>query len=229
MAKSKKNSNYVTEKTVAAKEKKAEEKLKAKKAKTIKLWAIWGGSAVAFIALIVVILVLSGAFDYNPHVTHHATITLSDGSSFHIDLYGEDAPKTVNNFIALCEKNYFNNMDLHTFANAMLTMGAEKADDGKFGIVGEFENNGIQNKIPMKKGTLVLARGEGYNSGYGQFFILSKKMPSLEGDYAAFGRLSDPSMIKEILSKCTVGDDGTIISGPKIQSITTHSETEHAH
>ena len=226
MAKQKKNSNYVTEKTVAAKEKKLEEKRKAEKNKKIKLAAIWGGAVAGFVALVVLILFLAGAFDYTPTVTKHATVTLSDGSSFHVELYGEDAPKTVNNFVALCESGYFNGKSFLSLTDSALYMGDEKAESNK-GVFGEFSSNGFDNKIPMKKGTLVMSRGEGNNSAYGQFFILEKKMTSLEGDYAAFGRLSDPSFIKELVSKCTIAADGKITNAPTIISITFHAESSH--
>ena len=229
MAKKKKNSNYVTEKTVAAKEKKQEEKLKAEKTKKIKTIAIVSGSVAAFIGLIILILALSGAFDYHPKATQHASVTLSDGTSFHIELYGNDAHETVENFVNLCNKKYFDGKSILSLGDSVLYMGNNVADGGKDGIKGEFAANGVVNNIPMKKGTLIMARGAGNDSAYGQFGILSKNNTSLEGNYAAFGRLSDPSIIKEILKSCTFDENGNVISAPTIQSIEIHSESDHAH
>ena len=229
MAKKKKNANYVTEKTVAAKEKKQEEKLKAEKAKKIKIASIVSASVAAFVGLIMLILALSGAFDYHPKVTHHASVTLSDGTSFHIELYGDDAHESVESFVALCNKGYFNGKSILSLTGSVLYMGDENADGGTNGIKGEFAGNGVENNIPMKKGTLIMARGEGNNSAYGQFGILSKKLPALEGNYAAFGRLSDPSVLKDIIKSCTFDADGNVITAPTIQSISIHSDADHAH
>lgn len=224
MAKQKKNSNYQTDKAIAEKAKKEEQKKKDKQTKTIKITAICIGAAVTFIALVVGILFAVGAFDYSPEATYHATLNLDNGSSLHIELYGEDAPKTVENFIDLAEAGYFDGMYLHTFANGLLYGGSEKADGGSKGIKGEFESNGFENKIPMKKGVICMARGEDKNSAYDQFFILTKNNSSLKGDYAAFGKLTDLDALKDILKSIETDADGSITGNPpKITSISLHA------
>ena len=169
MAKQKKNSNYVTEKTAAAKAEREAAKIKEKKEKTIKIVAISVGSAVLVIGLIIGLLAALGAFSYDPDPTYHATFSFDNGSSLHIELYGNDAPETVKHFIKLCQDGHFNGRSAHSLINGEMFIGMEVADSK--GIKGEFSSNGIENKIPMKKGVVCMARGEDPNSAYGQFFI----------------------------------------------------------
>ena len=105
MAKQKKNSNYSTEKKQAKEAKAAEIKRKEQTAKTVKLVAIWAGGALLLIALVVGLLFALGVFDYVPEATYHASFTFSDGNTIHVELYGNDAPETVEHFIDLCESD----------------------------------------------------------------------------------------------------------------------------
>ena len=223
MAKQKKNSNYVTEKTSAAKaemEAAKEKELKAKKVKTLVLAIV---IPVLAIALIVGILFLTGAFDYDPHPTYHATVTLDNGTSLHIELYGNDAPETVKHFIKLSQENYFNGRSVLSLVDGSLYLGNETADGDKLGIKGEFESNGFDNRIPMRKGVVCMARGDGNNTAYGQFFILTKKNASLKGEYAAFGRMTDTEALDNLLDSLTVNADGSIKDAPKITGISLHA------
>ena len=224
MSKTKKNSNYVTEKTVAAQAEKNAAKLKEQKDKRVKIIAISVAASIAFIALIIGILFATGAFDYSPEATYHATFNFDDGSSLHIELYGHDAPETVKHFIKLCEDGHFNGREAHTFLNNCLYIGKEVA--GSTGIKGEFSSNGVDNKIPMKKGVVCMARGSDYDSAYGQFFILTKNNSSLKGEYAAFGKITDTTALNELLNKILLTEDGTITGSPKITGVSLH-EAHH--
>ena len=119
-------------------------------------------------------------------------------------------------------------MYLHTFAEGLLYGGSEKEDQGNTGIIGEFSSNGVDNKVPMKEGVICMARGEGKDSGYGQFFILTEDNAELFGDYAAFGRLTDTASLEKILSSIKTDSNGKIIDGtaPKILDISRH---DHHH
>ena len=223
MAKQKKNSNYVTEKTSAAKAELEAAKAKEQKTKKIKTLVLAIGIPVLVIALIVGILILTGAFDYDPHPTYHATVTLDNGTQLHIELYGNDAPDTVKNFIKLSQENYFNGRSILSLIDGSLYMGSETADGGKLGIPGEFESNGFNNKIPMKKGVVCMARGDGKNTALGQFFILTKNDSSLKGEYAAFGRLTDTKALDSLIDSLTVNEDGSIKDAPKITGVSLHA------
>ena len=225
MAKQKKNSNYVTEKTIAAKAEREAAKAKDKKNKTIKIVAIAVSASLLFIGLVVGLLIGLGAFDYSPDPTYHATFTFDNGSSLHIELYGNDAPETVKHFIKLCQDGHFNGRSAHSLINGELFVGEEVADAK--GIKGEFKSNGVENKIPMKKGVICMARGSDPNSAYGQFFILTKNDSSLKGEYAAFGKLTDTGAIDSLLKSITVDENGRVSNAPKITNVSLHAAHDH--
>ena len=228
MAKQKKNSNYNTEKRRAAEEQKAEQKRIEKQQKTIKTVAIWAGGTLAVMAIILGTLFAIGMFDYTPEVTYHASFSFSDGSTVHIELYGNDAPETVKSFIDLCESKYFNGMTVRELIGGMMTVGSINADGGDKGIKGEFSQNGVDNKVPMKKGTVILNRGLTYDSGYGQFCILTENKPEFMGKYAAFGRVTDMSVVENMIKKLSVGANGAVdeSSAPRITGVSLH-EAHH--
>ena len=228
MAKQKKNSNYQTEKSLAKKVEKEELKKKQHQAKVVKIVAICAGAVLALAALVVGILFAVGVFEYSPEPTYHATLNIEGHDAIHIELYGEDAPKTVKHFIELAEAGYFDGKYLHTLTDGLLYGGSELADGGVKGIEGEFANNGIENKIPMTKGTVCLSRGLSKNSGYGQFFILTNKNTSLAGDYAAFGKITDIDALNDILKSIKVDKNGNVLdeTAPKILSVSLH-EAHH--
>ena len=224
MAKQNKNSNYQTEKKLAKQIEKEALKKKEQQKKTLKILAICVGAVVALAAIIIGILFAVGAFEYSPKPTYHATVNIEGHDPLHIELYGNDAPITVEHFIDLAESGYFDGKSIHTFADDLLYGGSTLADGGVKGIKGEFGGNGVENKIPMEKGVVCLARGLSKNSGYGQFFILTKNDSSLKGDYAAFGKLTDMDALSEILKSIKVDSKGNIIdeTAPKILSISLH-------
>lgn len=224
MAKQKKNSNYQTEKTANEKALKEEQKQKEKQAKQIKLASIIAGASAGFIALLMLILFIAGAFDYVPETTYHATVEVEGYGSLHIALYGEDAPQAVDNFIELAGKGYFDGMYFHTFIDGLLYGGGENADAGRGGIKGEFSANGVENKILMKKGVVCMARGDDYDSAYDQFFILTENNSELSGNYAAFGKVTDMETLNAILKAIETNADGSITedSAPKITKISLH-------
>ena len=224
MAKQKKNSNYVTEKTIAAKAQKEDQKQKEKKAKTTKTVAISVGSAVAVLAIIFGILFACGAFEYSPKSTNHVNIEIEDYGTLHVELYGNDAPKTVENFLKLAEDGYFDSMTLHTFLDGLLYGGSKVASNVGSGVVGEFYENGYENKVKMEKGVIAMARGENPNSAYGQFFIVTEKdAKDLEGSYAAFGKITNTELLDKILADLE-GVNGEInpSDAPRIVGIDSH-------
>ena len=224
MAKQKKNSNYVTEKTTAAKAEKEAQKIKEKKQKNIKIIAIASISFVSALAIILGILFACGAFEYSPPVTSHVNIELQDYGTLHVELYGKDAPDTVQHFKELADNKYFNGLTLHTLSNGLLYGGSKSATNIEEGINGEFTANGFNNKVKMEKGVIVMARGELNNSGYGQFFIVTEEeAEELQGNYAAFGRITNLDVLDSMLEK--IGSvDGEInpTTAPKIVSISDH-------
>lgn len=227
MAKQKKNSNYVTEKTIAAKAQKEEELKKKEQSKKNTKIVIAVSIIVGTLLLLFAILLVGGVFDYAPEGTYDVTLSFNNGKSLHIELYGNDAPQTVAHFIEMCNKGKFDEKTAHTLIEGLLYIGDTKADGGSSGIKGEFKSNGVDNKIPMKKGTLCMARGEGKDSAYGQFFVLTERNNDLMGEYAAFGRITDYSQLDALIDSITVDANGNITNAPMIVNVNAHSHDDH--
>ena len=228
MANKKKNSNYVTEKTVAKRE--AEEKrARETKAQKTRRYVLAG----VFTALFITAVILSGflfdVYEYVPKVTSHASITLSDGTLLHAELYGKDAPITVAHIEKLAGASYFTDKAVLSYKDGVIYLGDDDKGNPSLGITGEFKENGVKNKIEFTKGTLVMARDEGYNTGYAQIMILTEDMPELEGKYAAFGFITDG--LDELIETLEGGGvyyengiDGRITAGaPTISSFSSHA------
>ena len=228
MATKKKNSNYVTEKTVA---KRAEEERKAaeSKAKKVRRIIISGVLTVLFITAVILSGFLFDVYGYVPKATSHTSITLSDGTALHAELYGNDAPVTVAHIEKLAGSSYFTGKSILSYKDGVIYLGDDDAGNPSLGITGEFKENGIKNKVEFTRGTLVMARSEEYNTGYAQIMILTEDKPELEGKYAAFGFITDGlDELIETLEGGGVyyenGTDGKITAGaPTIDGFSSHA------
>ena len=230
MAKKKKNNHYVTEKTVAAKVAKEEETLKLKKQKMIKTIAIYSAAVVAVIGVLFGVLFAAGAFDYQPEGTYDVVIEIEDYGSLHVELYGNDAPETVDHFRDLVNKGYYNGKTIFKLFDDLAYAGDTNAANADKGIKGEFSDNGVKNKVSHTRGVISMARGDDPNSAYGQFFIVTKDSPELDGKYAAFACITDGmDIIDKILEDIEVGENGMIEPGkePKITRISGHESHGH--
>lgn len=225
MANKKKNSNYVTEKTVKRKEAEAQKRKAVKTKKTVTAILVPTVTVLLVAAVIFTVMLLGGAFDYIPTATEHVAIELAGEGSLHVELYGDDAPITVKHFKSLVSDEYYDGREITAYIDGNLYF-LEKAVNVT-GIKGEFSENGVQNKVPFKPGTLVMARGEDYDSAYGRFFIVTENtdVSALDGKYAAFGRITDGiDVINGIVSKLTPNSDGSIPPAERtiIDSISAH-------
>ena len=227
MANKKKNSNYVTAKNTAKKEEKAAIERK-KKLKKILIPIIAATLAVAVIVgLIFAIGVPLGMLDHNPEATDHVTLTFNGYSeSLHIELYGNDAPETVKHFLDSVKS--LEGRPVRSFVDGLLYFGGPVADKGAGkGIKGEFSENGFDNEIAFRRGIIAVARGEDYNSGGAQYFILTEDSTDLNGKYAAFAKItSGMSVIEKIIEDSTIVD-GKIENGVTIKSISSHDAHSH--
>ena len=232
MANKKKNSNYVTEKNAQKQEAIAKKKQSEKNKKLVKTIALVTLITVLVIGAIVAGLYFLGVFDYIPEGTSDVLISFGDGKgSLHVSLYGHDAPKTVAFFQALVNDKYFNDKTVNLYKDGNLYIAAG-AKPYKNHVAGEFDANGTENKIPFEVGTLVMARGDDYDSAYGAFFIVTKDtdVKALEGKYAAFGKITDGmDAIEAIIAGLTPNADGTIPleQHVKITSISEHASHSH--
>ena len=122
-----------------------------------------------------------------------ATITMADGRVMTAELYPEKAPNTVNNFISLANKGFYDGLIFHRVIPGFMIQGGCPQGTGMGGpgwhIKGEFAHNGWNNPIKHTRGVISMARAMDPNSAGSQFFIMHEDAPHLDGDYAAFGHV----------------------------------------
>ena len=122
-----------------------------------------------------------------------ATITVEGYGVMEAELYPEIAPNTVNNFISLANKGFYNNLKFHRVIKGFMIQGGDPKGNGTGGpgysIEGEFTSNGFANSLKHTTGVLSMARAQDPNSAGSQFFIMSGDAPHLDGEYAAFGKV----------------------------------------
>ena len=145
--------------------------------------------------------------------------------SLHVDLYGNDAPATVAHFRSLVESKYYAGKGSTAIIGGSVYFG--DVETGKPAIKGEFKANGVENKVPIQVGSLVMARGDEYDSAYGRFFIVTEDtdISALKGNYAVFGRVTEGmDKLMEMLDAITPNADGTIPESQqiKIESLGSH-------
>lgn len=125
----------------------------------------------------------------NPQVT----VTMQNGKRIVAELYPDVAPNTVNNFISLVNKGFYNGLIFHRVIKGFMIQGGCPKGIGTGGpgyaIKGEFAQNGFENCLKHERGVLSMARAMNPNSAGSQFFIMHKDAPHLDGAYAAFGRV----------------------------------------
>lgn len=121
------------------------------------------------------------------------TFVMDDGAIMKAELYPEIAPNTVNNFISLVNKGFYNGLTFHrVIPGFMIQGGCPKGTgtgDPGYSIRGEFSHNGFANSLKHTPGVLSMARAYDPNSAGSQFFIMHETSPHLDGEYAAFGKV----------------------------------------
>ncbi len=119
------------------------------------------------------------------------TIEMENGDVMKAELYPDVAPNTVNNFISLAAKGFYDGLIFHRVIKGFMIQGGDPEGTGMGGpgysIRGEFKANGFQNDLAHTKGVLSMARAQSPNSAGSQFFIMHETSPFLDGQYAAFG------------------------------------------
>lgn len=126
--------------------------------------------------------------------TVNGKIILKDGQEMEFELYPEIAPITVENFIKLAKEGFYEGLTFHRVIKGFVIQGGCPKGNGTGGpgytIKGEFKRNGVDNPIKHEVGVLSMARGMDPNSAGSQFFIMVGNMPHLDGEYAAFGKVT---------------------------------------
>ena len=121
------------------------------------------------------------------------TIEMENGDVIKAELYPEIAPNTVNNFISLVKKGFYNGVIFHRVIPGFMIQGGDPKGVGVGGpgysIKGEFTSNGFKNTLRHERGVLSMARTMAPNSAGSQFFVMHEFSPHLDGQYAAFGKV----------------------------------------
>ncbi|MDO4295729.1 MAG: peptidylprolyl isomerase [bacterium] len=121
------------------------------------------------------------------------TFEMENGDTFQVELYPEIAPNTVNNFISLVKKGFYNGLIFHRVIENFMIQGGCPDGTGMSGpgyhIRGEFAQNGFKNDLKHTEGVISMARAMHPDSAGSQFFIMHKNSPHLDGAYAAFGKV----------------------------------------
>lgn len=121
------------------------------------------------------------------------SINFKDGDVIKVELYPEIAPNTVNNFISLVKKGFYNGICFHRVIQGFMIQGGDPQGRGTGGpgysIKGEFKSNGFNNTLKHTRGVISMARSMNPNSAGSQFFIMHEDSPHLDGQYAAFGKV----------------------------------------
>ena len=138
------------------------------------------------------------------------TFTMNDGSIIKAELYPEKAPNTVNNFISLVKKGFYNGLTFHRIIKGFMIQGGDPDGIGTGGpgysIKGEFSRNGFTaNDLLHEPGVLSMARAMNPDSAGSQFFIMHKAAPHLDGQYAAFGQVIEGMDVVDKIATAPTG------------------------
>ena len=169
-------------------------------------------------------------------VTHQAVIEIENYGEITLDLYGKEAPVTVVNFVTLANAGFYNGLTFHRIIDGFMMQGGDPNGNGTGGsgknITGEFKSNGYENDISHVRGVISMARSGDptydyyyYNSASSQFFIVHEDSQFLDGNYAAFGMVTEGmDVVDKICAEANPTDEnGTIskVNQPVIKSIKT--------
>ena len=158
---------------------------------------------------------------------HHVEIDVKDYGTITLELDADTAPVTVTNFLNLAEEGFYDGLTFHRIISGFMIQGGDPAGNGSGGsdqeIKGEFSENGVENNISHVRGVISMARSNLPDSASSQFFIVHEDSTFLDGNYAAFGHVTEGmEVVDKICGNIPVqDDDGTVASEdqPVISSI----------
>ena len=159
------------------------------------------------------------------------TIEMENGKKIVAELYPDIAPQSVRNFISLANAGFYNGLIFHRCIYGCMIQGGCPDGTGMGGpgycIKGEFFFNGVKNELKHKRGVLSMARSSSPNSAGSQFFIMHQDAKHLDGQYAAFGKVTSGMDVVDAIASTKTGPNDRPVAEQKIASITvdTHGET----
>lgn len=152
------------------------------------------------------------------------TFTMENGDVMKAELYPQVAPNTVNNFLSLVGKGFYNGLIFHRVIEGFMIQGGCPQGTGTGGpgysIRGEFSANGFDNALRHTEGVLSMARAMHPDSAGSQFFIMHKVSPHLDGQYAAFGRIVEGMDIVDKIAETRTDFRDRPVAPQKIASVT---------
>ncbi len=152
------------------------------------------------------------------------TITMMNGDKMVAELYPEIAPISVNNFISLINKGYYDGLIFHRVISGFMIQGGCPDGTGMGGpgytIKGEFAQNGFENNLKHTEGVLSMARAMHPDSAGSQFFIMHKTAPHLDGAYAAFGKIIEGMDVVNAIAETATDWNDRPLEEQKIKSMT---------
>lgn len=150
-------------------------------------------------------------------------ITMESGDVMEFELLPEYAPNTVNNFATLVQDGFYNGLIFHRVIKGFMIQGGCPDGTGMggpgYGIKGEFANNRVENSLEHHKGVLSMARSMHPDSAGSQFFIMHEYSPHLDGNYAAFGRLTSGEDVLDKIANTRTNMQDRPLEEQKIKSI----------
>ena len=186
---------------------------------------------VVLVAAVIVLFAVRGKKESTEAIDaagkHHIEIQVKDYGTIKAELDGDTAPITVANFLKLAESGFYDGLTFHRIIDGFMIQGGDPKGNGTGGadktIKGEFSQNVVENKLSHVRGTLSMARSQDMDSASSQFFIVQSDCTYLDGQYAAFGTVTEGMELVDKICKDTPVQDnnGTVSAAdqPVIESI----------
>jgi peptidyl-prolyl cis-trans isomerase B (cyclophilin B) len=153
-----------------------------------------------------------------------AIIEMKNGGKMVIELDEQAAPITVKNFVKLCKEDFYENLIFHRVIEGFMIQGGDPTGTGMGGpgytIKGEFAANGIMNPLKHQRGVISMARAMDPNSAGSQFFIMHQDAPHLDGQYAAFGKMTEGFDVLDKIATTPTGFQDRPFEEQAIKNIT---------
>lgn len=152
------------------------------------------------------------------------TFTMENGDIIKAELYPDIAPVSVNNFISLINKNFYDGLIFHRVIRGFMIQGGDPEGTGcggpGYSIKGEFSANGFENNLKHTEGVLSMARSMAPDSAGSQFFIMHKTSPHLDGSYASFGKVIEGMDVVNKIAETATDYQDRPLKDQKLESVT---------
>lgn len=185
----------------------------------------WIKKEISGILVLVLCFLMAAGCSKKASPDYLAEIEVKDYGTIVVELEEETAPETVKNFVKLSEDGFYNGLTFHRIIKGFMIQGGDPMGNGTGGsgktIKGEFSKNGFENELSHTRGVISMARSQDYDSASSQFFIVQEDSPHLDGQYAAFGTVTEGIEIVDQICEAVqpVDGNGTIL--PENQPVIT--------